>query len=271
MHAVSQIGSLILDDSYSGATATALSEKTASAQRNAVFLTGSEYMIPELIIGGEWTTTIKLTNRGTAQIPTTNVFFLDDAGKPMIATFQTTSGQTVTNSGFSFALAPGSIAEATFTGTSTVRFGYASIGCNANGCVIPGLHGEATLRNRNATRPDFESVFPLETPAPDQYMLFDGRNGVTTVLYIVNPTGNDLNPTLDVLDVNNKVVKSVQFPLKVDNSIILSLHGNVATETVGIQGTLRLRGGGSSGWLVMTGLRINPSNSFTPMRAFVPK
>ena len=49
---------------------------TAEQERmkpEAVQLTGFEWVVPELILGGEWTSIIKLTNRGTAPIPPTNV------------------------------------------------------------------------------------------------------------------------------------------------------------------------------------------------------
>ena len=235
----------------------------------AIQLQGVEFVVPELIIGGEWTTTIRLTNRGKTAIPTTNVAFWDNNGKPMSATFQATSGSIITGTGFSFFLGIGGIVEATFIGTSTVTFGFASIGCNANGCGTPGLYGEATLRNRNATRPDFESVFPLEYPASVQYMLFDGRAGVTTVLYLVNSTTTAQTVNIDVYDVNNRLLRTVPIPMQSSASLILSLHGDLAPETVGIQGTLVIRSA-STLPITITGLRINPSNSFSSMRAFIP-
>ena len=175
----------------------------------------------------------------------------------------------LTNTGFSFSLGVGGIVEGTFIGTSTVKFGFASIGCNANGCGTPGLYGEATLRNRNATRPDFESVFPLEYPASVQYMLFDGRAGVTTVLYLVNSTTTAQTVNIDIYDVNNRLLRTVPIPMQNSASLILSLHGDLAPETVGIQGTLLIRSG-STLPVTITGLRINPSNSFSSMRAFIP-
>ncbi len=228
----------------------------ATGPPQAIQLQGVEFVVPELIIGGEWTTTIRLTNRGKTAIPTTNVFFIDNNGKPMSTTFQATSGSIVTGTGFSFFLGIGGIVEATFIGTSTVTFGFASIGCNANGCGTPGLYGEATLRN-------------LEYPASVQYMLFDGRAGVTTVLYLVNSTTTAQTVNIDIYDVNNKLLRTVPIPMQGSASLILSLHGDLAPETVGIQGTLVIRSG-STLPVTITGLRLNPSNSFSSMRAFIP-
>ncbi len=235
----------------------------------AIQLQGVEFVVPELIIGGEWTTTIRLTNRGKTAIPTTNVFFIDNVGNPMPATFQITGGSVITDTGFSFSLGIGGLVEATFVGTSTVKFGFASIGCNANGCGTPGLYGEATLRNRNATRPDFESVFPLKYPASLQYMLFDGRAGVTTVLYLVNSTTTAQTVSIDVYDVANRLLRTIPSTMQKSSSLILSLHGDLAPETIGIQGTLVVRSAATLP-VTITGLRINPSNSFSSMRAFIP-
>jgi hypothetical protein len=262
-------GSLLAQDVQQSTTESQIQPLSSSAVPQAIQLQGAEFIVPELIIGGEWTTTIRLTNRGKAAIPTTNVYFIDNNGKPMSATFQTSDGNIVTDSGFSFSMGIGGILEATFIGTSTVKFGFASIGCNANGCGTPGLYGEATLRNRNATRPDFESVFPLEYPASVQYMLFDGRAGVTTVLYLVNSTTTAQTVNIDVYNASNRLLRTVPVPMQGMASLILSLHGDLAPETVGIQGTLVIRSG-STLPVTITGLRINPSNSFSSMRSFIP-
>ena len=234
------------------------------AHPSAVQLQGLEYVIPELIIGGDWTSTIRLTNRGTTAIPTTNAYFLDNVGNSLAATFQTTYGNVVTDVGFSFSLPPGTMVEATFVG-STTAFGHAVIDC----CSEHGIYGEVVLRDRNATRPDFESVFPLERPYALQCMLFDGRNGLSTVLYLVNESISTNQVAIDVVDVNNRILRTVNVAFTGLSSQIMTL-GAIAPETIGIQGTLIIRGQGSTGLVTATGLRINPSNSFTPLRAFVP-
>jgi len=135
--------------------------------------------------------------------------------------------------------------------------------------VKAGLYGEVTLRNRNATRPDFESVFPIEEPFATQYMLFDGRNGLTTVLYLVNESTTANLISIDVIDANNRTLRTIPISFVAIGSQILTLH-ILAPETIGIQGTLRIRGQDSASLVTATGLRVNPSNSFTPLRAFAP-
>jgi hypothetical protein len=235
----------------------------------AVQLTGFEWIVPELILGGEWTSTIKLTNRGTAPIPTTIVYFVDNNGSPMNSTFQTTSGSTVTGPGFTFSLNVGGILQGTFIGGSSTQYGQAYVTCSANGCGTPGLYAEVTLRNHNSTRPDFESVFPFETPASLQYMLFDGTNGYTTTLYVNSESTSPTTVAMDVRDTNNTLVTTVNIPLAAAGSTIFTLHA-LAPQTIGILGTLVFRSPSSSVLITATGLRINPSNSFTPLRAFVP-
>ena len=241
--------------------------------RDAVQQQSVEYVVPELIIGGEWTSVIRLTNRGTAPIPPTTVYFLDNNGNDLSSTFQTTSGSVVTGTGFSFNLGVGGIVEATFFGGSSARFGHALVGiCSNSGLCSSGLYVEVTLRNHNATRPDFESIFPLEEPAPLQYMLWDYRNGLTETLYLVNENTTSTTVFLDFRDTNNQLLTTVPVPMTSLSSQILTLHV-IAPGIVGLQGTLVIRGQNSAGSLALitaTALRINPSNSFTPMRSFIP-
>jgi hypothetical protein len=233
-----------------------------------------EYVVPELIIGGEWTSVIKLTNRGTAAIPTTVVFFYDNNGNPLTATFQTTSGNVVTGTGFSFSLPAGTMVEATFFGGSNAQFGHAEIGiCNAAGvCSSSGLYVEVTLRNHNASRPDFESIFPLEEPVALQYMLWDYRNGLSETLYLVNVNQSSTTVFLDFRDTNNQLLTTVPVPMAALSSQLLTVHV-IAPSVIGLQGTMVVRAQNSLGnipKIAATALRINPSNSFTPMRSFIP-
>jgi hypothetical protein len=227
-----------------------------------------EAIFPELIIGGEWASTVRLTNRGTAFIPTTKVFFVDNSGNPMQATFQMTGGSTITDVGFTFSLAVGQILETTFVGRDTV-FGFALVDGSAINFTQSGLYAEIALRNRNAVRPDFEAVFPLEQPSGLQYMLFDGRNGYTTVLYLVNANPAAAGVSIEVVDANGTIRRTVNLTMRQLESQLQLLHV-IAPETVGIQGTLVIRAQARDSFFVATALRINPSNSFTPQRAWVP-
>jgi hypothetical protein len=235
----------------------------------AVQLTGYEYSIPELIIGGEWTSTIKLTNQGTSTTPSTNVYFYDDQGFPLKASYQTSGGKVITDVGFNFSLPPGTVLETTFIGGSSTQFGHAVIDCNSGNCSMPGFYGDVTLRNRNSSRPDFESIFPFETPASLQYMLFDGRKGFTTTLYLVNESSNSTNISIDVVDSTDALLRTVVIPFSGLQSQILTLH-SIAPESVGVLGSLTIRTPSSKVVVTATGLRLTPSNSFTPLRAFVP-
>jgi hypothetical protein len=236
---------------------------------NAIQLTGFEFVVPELILGGEWTSVIKLTNRGTAPIPTTNVRFVDNNGNPMTTTFQTSSGSVVTGTGFSFSLGVGGVLQGTFLGGSSAQFGQAFVQCSANGCGTPGLYGEVILRNHNSIRPDFESIFPFETPASLQYMLFDGTSGYTTTMYVNNASTLSTMAAMEVRDTTNNLLTTVNIPLAGSGSTIFTLHV-VAPQTIGILGTLVIRSPSSGVLLTATALRVNPTNSFTPLRAFVP-
>ena len=244
-------------------------------ERQAVFQHGLEVIVPELIIGGEWTSTIKLINKGNAMIPPSDVYFIDSAGNPMQATFQTTGGARVTDYGFTFTLGTAAgILETTFYGGKDTQFGHALIdptACPSSaGCS---LYGEVTLRNRNSSRPDFESVFPLEEPNDVQYLLWDHRAGYSTVLYLVSENTTNNVVSLEFRNTDDRLMRTVPITMRGGESQIITL-GSIAPETLGTQGTLVIRGRNTAGGyplIVATALRVNPSNSFTPMRTFVPK
>ena len=245
------------------------------SNRQAVALQTLESLVPQFIVGGEWTTTIKLLNRGTAPIQSTSLYFVDSAGNSLPLSFQgetsdsagrLVKGAVLKGSAANFTLSAGNSMEIAFFGTTDVTFGHVFIGCNSGGCSIPGLYGEAILRNRNSTRPDFESIFPLERPATAQYMAWDHRDGFTSVLYLVSPfTASVVN--LELRNAANQLTRALTVPIVQGGAQILTLHA-LAPETVGLAGTLVINSG--SDFVVATGLRINPSNSFTPMRAFIP-
>jgi hypothetical protein len=239
-------------------------------------LQGFEYSVPELVLGGEWTSIIKLTNRGTKPIPTTNVGFFDDAGRPLQATFQSVvnsvPGPIVSSTGFSFSLGIGGMLDLTFTADTPAAFGHGFVFCSAVSCGTPGLYGEVILRNHAVGRPDFESVFHFERPVPLQYMLFDGRNGLSTLVYVVNENTTATAVTMEVRDTSNVLLRTVNATLGTLSTVLRTLS-DIAPETIGIEGTLVFRAQNATdgiGLITATGLRINPTNSFTPLRSFVP-
>lgn len=254
-------------------TLTIQTEKTL--ERSAVQQQSLELIAPELIVGGEWTTVLRLTNRGT-EVMNGTAAIVDDKGALMTVTFQQPSGNTLTGSGLSFRLNPaGGVLEGTFVGGDATRFGHlivsASTCAPTSGCR---LYGEVILRNRNATRPDFESVFPFEQAAPLQYMLYDHRGGFSTVLYLINNNSTPTSVTLEFRDTAAVLVRTVEVAaMAAGSSQILTLHA-MAPETLNTGGILTIRAtnsAGTIGLVTATALRINPSNSFTPIRAFVPR
>lgn len=91
----------------------------------------------------------------------------------------------------------------------------------------------------------------------------------TTSLYLSNESVNPTTVSVDVVDANNRLLRTVNLPFSALETQIVPLHV-LAQETIGIQGTLGIRSPNSSVLITATALRINPSNSFTPIRAFIP-
>ena len=213
-------------------------------------------------------------------MPSTNVYFVDNSGNDMTATFQTTTvlangttvlGKPITGPGFSVSLQPGSIIEIVFSGGAIAVFGQGIIdfcGTTAS-CYSYGIYGQVTLTNTNSTRPNFQSIFPFEQPASLQYMLFDDRNGISTVLYLVNENTSSITASLQFLNAANQVIQTVSVPMVSLGSQILTLDA-IAPAIIGLQGTLVINSGSSNLVLTATALQINPTNSFTPLRTFIP-
>ncbi len=64
-------------------------------------------------------------------------------GNDMKATFQTSGGNVITDTGFSFSLSVGGLLEGTFLGGKETLFGHAIIACSSNCCGTPGLCTES--------------------------------------------------------------------------------------------------------------------------------
>jgi hypothetical protein len=245
----------------------------AAVERQGVYQTGAEYVIPQLIVGGEWNTSLRLTNRGTASITAGRALFMDNAGKPINMTVQSSTGVPTMAAGLQFALPPGTMIEVPFVSGTDAVFGHVLIDpASCPPATACSLYAEATLRNRNSTRPDFESVFPAEQPTDLQYMLFDHRSGFSTVLYLINLNTTPTTVDLEFRGTGNQLIQSATVTLQSAETQILSPHA-LAPDTIGQQGTMIIRGTNAAtrALIAATGLRIIPSNSFTPLRAFVPR
>jgi hypothetical protein len=88
-------------------------------------------------------------------------------------------------------------------------------------------------------------------------------------MYVTNTSLSPTTAAIDVMSTTNNLITTVNMPLAASGSTIFTLH-IVAPQTIGILGTLVIRSPSSSVLLTATGLRINPTDSFTPLRAFVP-
>src|SRR5438132_2406331 len=75
---------------------TAAASVQEELKREAVKQQPLEVVVPEFIIGGEWSSTLRLTNQGTAAISLSKAVFLDNLGRSVSATFQITGGGVIT-------------------------------------------------------------------------------------------------------------------------------------------------------------------------------
>jgi hypothetical protein len=165
----------------------------------------------------------------------------------MSLNFPTPSGHVVNSPGVVFYMAPG---------------------------LTIGLYGEVVLCNRNATRPDFESVFPLEQPPPLQYLLWDHRGGFQTVSYLANDSTSPWNVVAQFRQHdepgNHHDKRQSGVGIIPDSESWCDRSSNQRFRRYA-RNPCHRRERERCSLLTATALRLNPSNSFTPIRAFIPK
>lgn len=229
-------------------------------------LSSSNETVPQVIFGGEWTTRLTFVNTRSSAVKFPVQFFGADGralvvpavGIGSFSAFELTipaGGQVSVETAY----APDS---PTRTGTA-----YADIPCTVEPEDACGrIAGIVVLKNRNATRPDFEAVFSLRSGSKRGLVAFDHVGGGGTVLMVASDTRfSTLQITAAIRDANGARVALDQFTLPPRGTTLI----NVAErwpQAAGIRGTVELTSVDYG--LIVTGLRLNPSNSFAPLDSF---
>lgn len=243
-----------------------LAETLERSQREARPLNSRQDRLAQLIVGGEWSATLTIVNLGTANTPVIPVFFLDNKGAAFPVRISGDLAEPTTAPSLMYTLIPGATLQFNLESPDAeTHFGHVflpTFNCDNLDCII---YGEIVLKNSNESRPDFESVFSLEDGAASQSMLWDHRGGFYTVLYIVNAGIFDTTAQLQVFDEFGDLITGVDdLSLAVGAAAIVQLHAE-RPETLNHYGHLRIDAAAPNHELLVTSLRVNPSNSFTPV------
>lgn len=240
----------------------------SAAERAAERISSLNETVPQVIFGGEWTTRITFINTrsSVARFPL-SLFGADGRALtvplvgvdgPPSANYQVTvpaGGQLLVETAYD----PGA---PTITGTAYADFPCTTTPEDACGRIA----GLVMLRNRNATRPDFEAVFSLKSGTRRGLVAFDHAGGGGTVLMVASDNRfATLTITAAIRDQNGNRVALDQFTLPSRGTMLVNLAEKWPA-SAGIRGSIELTS--DSLGLIVTGLRINPSNSFAPLNAF---
>ena len=236
--------------------------------RDAEVLASGEAYLPEFIIGGEWTTTLTITNLGTETAQNLTGYLVDNNGFPLTATING-EGSVVIDDAFILNVDPGVVFEIQFSLGDGQGYGHIylpPVMCGSADCAI---QAQVALKNSNPTRPDFESVFYLSAPETDQAMLYDHRGGFSTTLYLVNAKQNATTVRLTMQDDLGNVIGTQDIDMAAEATQLITLHA-MFPDSIGHYGLLIVKDMGNPenlGGILTTAVRINPTNSFTPLQA----
>jgi hypothetical protein len=236
-------------------------------------ISANDRHIPQVIFGGEWSTTLLFGNLNDVpvQVPLT---FYDGAGGVVIAVPIT--GVGLVNDHVITVPAHGTarveIADPA-AGAATLGWAYADIPCNSASATCGNVFGQVILRNRNPTRPDFESTYRFTETDRRRVMFLDQRDFFQTVGVIILPKRFPTETaaqtiTMRIFNEQGQQILLEQWQMAPGTSRLI----NYVTEypqTVGVRGYIEVEGTLIN--ILFTGIRINPSNAFTPMQSYAPQ
>ncbi len=124
-----------------------------------------------------------------------------------------------------------------------------------------------TLKNRNSTRPDFEAVLPAKEAVSHTALLVDNRKDNETVLMLVNDSTflSPISFKVVCKDSKGTTVLIDQITMSQNASLIFNLKERWPSLQDFV---VRVEFSSSTATVVLTAIRINPTNSFTPIPTF---
>jgi hypothetical protein len=220
-------------------------------------------ILPQLVFGRLWKTTVHLVNMDafSAQVP---VEFFDDSGAPLrvpLVGVGLVDKITVN--------VPGN-GELVLETSSDVNEEFVQGWGRFILPVVPKVGGLAILRQRVAGRPDYEAAIPLSADtAYRSVMVFDNSAGYTTAVAVVNPRDAGLvDVTVTFRDASGNVIGNDAFQLAPRRHMTYTLPGRISS-VGGLKGVAEFRSVGAGGFSYM-GLLFNSSGPFTTMFTMEP-
>ncbi len=238
--------------------------RAAKPDRSITFDSTRDAVIPQVVDGGGWQTSIILLNPGSKPLDAIIGFF-GDSGKLVELPIR-----QLNNSRHSILTGPipagGSITIDTADLDSTTVQGYAIVAAMDPTSMLTGL---AVFRQRVSGRPDFEAVVPISPYDEVEFaMPFDNRNGFSTGIAIANPDDGEGAPsstlTFQFNDPDGKLISTQTLSMAATTHTAFSIPAQWPSLS-GRNGTVIVRSTGRQ--LSALGLRFNPGGAFTSFHA----
>jgi virginiamycin B lyase len=191
-------------------------------------------VLPQVVYGGPWTSTITITNTGS-DAGSATLHFFDDYGNPLQLPLSSPQGafDAVTTNSFTAAVSPNSTLLIRISAPSTreAQEGWAQVN------FIGTLSGSALFSLEQAAGKQ-EAVVSLETRSPAGFVLpFDNTNGYTNGIAVANASSQ--NTMLDV------IIRDSRGTIQLADSIGVGAFGHASfvltdffPSTAGEQGTI---------------------------------
>lgn len=179
----------------------------ASAAASAQSLT---YYFPQIAAGGDWRTTIFLTNASADGVATGSVTFTKSDGTAFAANWLDEAGGNVSGGGnvIAFQLAPGESRKFISLGDLPLTVGYATVTANAS---VLGAAMFTLLDGGGAMHA--EAGVPMAIPLGKQAIFVDTTNGFRTGVAVVNPNNSTLQIHFQLQNDRGQVVAEILQPL----------------------------------------------------------
>jgi hypothetical protein len=238
--------------------------KDASARRN-ISVEPFDGVLPQLVDGAGWQTTIVLTNLDTA-LRHYVLYFVGDNGSPVGIPLTGSSGPVARVTG---ELQPNQtvILESTGTSTSLVQ-GYALLFAldrtatdPASKAIPTTIGGYGIFRQRAGGRPDFEATVPFVSMFGQRWTIpFDNRSSFSTGISMVNADPSVSSAvTLTARDLSGNILRTDTINLNSGSKTVFATPTRYP-DLAGRVGILQITSRDS---VSVLGLRFNPSGAFT--------
>jgi hypothetical protein len=228
----------------------------------------SHLVVPHVVDGAGWKTTIVLVNLGSAPAYYTLTFVSESGGFLNLPL----AGEGVRGNTGGSLEANGTALIETAGLSGRLQQGWAFLMTydrppdQAGAAYAPAaLGGMAVLRQHVAGRPDFEAAVPFSSMFDTQFVApFDNRDGFSTRLTLVNPSASAASPvTLTIRDTGGGTTARHTLTLPPRNHTAFDLAARYP-EMSGQAGSILVST--TAGSLSGMGLRFSPDGAFTTVR-----